>query len=70
MQISLLAWEASKLANPSLIIYGALHCVILLANVLQRILHQVLLITRIKIYRHCSTINFTEDYFRQQYPLR
>ena len=40
---------------------------ILLANVLQRILHQVLLITRIKIYRHCSTINFTEDYFRQQY---
>ncbi len=33
----------------------------------QRVLHQVLLITRIKIYRHCSTINFTEDYFRQQY---
>ena len=40
---------------------------ILLANVLQRILHQVLLITRIKISRYCSTINFTEDYFRQQY---
>ena len=40
---------------------------ILLANVLQRILHQVLLITRIKIYRYCSTINFTEYYFRQQY---
>ncbi len=40
---------------------------ILLANVLQKILHQVLLITRIKIYRYCSTINFTEDYFRQQY---
>ncbi|MGK7876759.1 MAG: hypothetical protein AB4426_26770 [Xenococcaceae cyanobacterium] len=34
---------------------------------LQRILHRVLLIARVKIYRCCSTINFGEDYFRQQY---
>ena len=40
---------------------------ILLANVLQKILHKVLLITKVKIFRHRSTINFSEDYFRQQY---
>ncbi len=40
---------------------------ILLANVLQSILHQVLLIAKAKISRFCSTINFIKDYFRQQY---
>ncbi len=40
---------------------------ILLANVLQIILHGVLLIARVKISHSCSTINFSEDYFRQQY---
>ncbi len=38
----------------------------LLANVLPGILHKVLLIARVKISRYCSTIDFTEDYFRQQ----
>ena len=38
----------------------------LLANVLPGILHKVLLIARVKISRSCSTIDFTEDYFRQQ----
>ena len=38
----------------------------LLANVLQSILHKVLLITKVKISRCCSTINFIQDYFRQQ----
>ena len=41
----------------------------LLANVLPGILHKVLLIARVKISRYCSTINFTEDYFRQQSQL-
>ncbi len=40
---------------------------ILLANVLQAILHKVLLITEVKIFRHCITNNFSKDYFRQQY---
>ena len=40
---------------------------ILLANVLQSILHRVLLIAQVKISRYCSTINFIRDYFRQQY---
>ena len=35
---------------------------------LQEILHGVLLIGRVKISRYCNTINFSEDYFRQQYP--
>ena len=34
---------------------------------LQAILHKVLLITEVKIFRYCSTINFDKDYFRQQY---
>ena len=34
---------------------------------LQEILHGVLLIARVKISRYCNTINFSEDYFRQQY---
>ncbi len=34
---------------------------------LQEILHGVLLIGRVKISRYCNTINFSEDYFRQQY---
>ena len=38
----------------------------LLANVLPGILHIVLQIARVKISRYCSTIDFTEDYFRQQ----
>ena len=42
---------------------------ILLANVLQSILHRVLLIAKIKISRYCSTVNFIQDYFRQQYLL-
>ena len=41
----------------------------LLANVLQIILHRVLPIARVKIYRPCSTINFSKDYFRQQSQL-
>ena len=41
---------------------------ILLANVLQQILHKVLSMTKVKIFRYCSTINFSKDYFRQQYP--
>ncbi len=40
----------------------------LFANVLQIILHRVLLIARVKVSRLCSTINFTQDYFRQQSP--
>ena len=36
---------------------------------LQEILHRVLLIARVKISRYCNTINFSEDYFRQQYLL-
>ncbi len=39
---------------------------ILSANVLQKILHRVLLIARVKISRLCSTIDFSKDYFRQQ----
>ena len=38
----------------------------LLANVLRRILHKVLLIARVKISRSCSIIIFSKDYFRQQ----
>ena len=38
----------------------------LLANVLRRILHRVLLITRVKVSRSCSIITFSKDYFRQQ----
>ena len=40
---------------------------ILLANVLQSILHQVLLIAKVRISHCCSTISFRQDYFRQQY---
>ena len=46
---------------------GDLEEMILLANVLQGILHEVLLITEVKIFRHCITNNFSKDYFRQQY---
>ena len=38
-----------------------------MANVLQAILHKILLITEVKIFRHCITNNFSKDYFRQQY---
>ena len=38
----------------------------LLANVLQTILHRVLLVARSYISRFCSTVNFIQDYFRQQ----
>lgn len=31
------------------------------------ILHKVLSMTKVKIFRRCSTINFSQDYFRQQY---
>ena len=31
------------------------------------ILQKVLLITEVKIFRHCIINNFTKDYFRQQY---
>ena len=37
---------------------------------LQSILHRVLLIAKVKISRYCSTINFIQDYFRQQYRKR
>ncbi len=36
---------------------------------LQAILHKVLPITGVKIFRHCITNNFSKDYFRQQYQL-
>ncbi len=36
---------------------------------LQTILHQVLSITRVKIFRYCITTNFRKGYFRQQYHL-
>ena len=39
----------------------------MLANMLQLILHKVLLIVRVKIFRCCIAIYCTEDYFRQQY---
>ncbi|MDJ0688839.1 MAG: hypothetical protein QNJ41_10035 [Xenococcaceae cyanobacterium MO_188.B32] len=26
--------------------------------------------TKVKIFSHCSTINFSKDYFRQQYQYR
>ena len=42
--------------------------VILLANVLQAILHKVLPKAKVKIFRFCNTNNFSKDYFRQQYP--
>ena len=32
-----------------------------------KILHKVLSMTKVKIFRHCSAINFGKDYFRQQY---
>jgi hypothetical protein len=39
---------------------------ILLANVLQSTLQKVLPKTKVKIFRHCRTINFSEDYLRRQ----
>ena len=41
---------------------------ILLANVLQPILRNVLLRTKAKIFRLCTTFNFFKDFFGQQYP--
>ena len=35
-----------------------------------KILHRVLLIARVKISPDCNTINFSEDYFCQQYHIR
>ncbi|MDJ0691333.1 MAG: transposase family protein [Xenococcaceae cyanobacterium MO_188.B32] len=49
--------------------YGIATDVILLANVLQTILHKVLLMIKVKIFRYCNTINFSKDYFRQQYQM-
>ena len=37
---------------------------ILLANVLQAILHNVLVMTKVKIFCSCITIDFGKDYFR------
>ena len=31
------------------------------------VVHKVLLMIKVKIFRYCSTINFSEDYWRQQY---
>ena len=42
---------------------------ILLANVLQDILHRVLRRLKAKIPRYCIMIDYIKDYFRQQYHL-
>ena len=40
---------------------------ILLANMLQQILPKVLQVIEVKSFRLCSAIDFSKDYFRQQY---
>ena len=66
LDIYLLPLKQNKLLGVFLYL-GRKLAKILLKNVLQTILHQVLLKAKVRIFRYCSINSFSKDYFRQQY---